>query len=295
MIEIRFHGRGGQGAVTAAELLAKAVIAYGGYAQGFPDFGPERRGAPVKAFLRVSATPIYLREPIDVPDVVVALDPSLLDLIDVCKGLKPDGTLVVNCLSTQDSGIQNLGEKFRLARVDAETIALQTLGLPIVNTAMIGALVRSTGVVAIDALEEPVRSRFGAVADKNLSAMKRAYEETVISDGATAKPPVGQSQTGQESEGPKALHPWKELPLGGDVIEPGSSVRFLTGNWRTTGYPVVDYEECVKCSICWIICPDIAFTPMDDGYFEWNANYCKGCGACVEECPKGAIVMRDAK
>lgn len=177
MIEIRFHGRGGQGAVTSAELLALAAIHEGKFAQAFPSFGPERRGAPVLAFSRVHSEPIRIRSQIYEPDVVLVLDSSLLDVLDVTEGLKPGGILVIN----SPASIENLACRFRvqgtLAVVDASHIARSLLGRPITNTTMLGALIRATSVVEIDSMTEPLRHRFGVLAAKNEAAMRAAYEQ----------------------------------------------------------------------------------------------------------------------
>jgi len=177
MIEIRFHGRGGQGAVTSAELLALAAIHEGKFAQAFPSFGPERRGAPVLAFSRVDVKPIRLRSQIYEPDVVMVLDSSLLDVLDVTEGLKPGGTLVVN----SPTPLEELAPRFRfkglLAVVDAAHIARTHLGRPITNTTMLGALLRATGVVDMGSMGEPLRHRFGLIAAKNEAAMRAAYEQ----------------------------------------------------------------------------------------------------------------------
>jgi len=86
--------------------------------------------------------------------------------------------------------------------------------------------------------------------------------------------------------------PWGRMPIGGDVERPGSSGDFETGNWRTAGYPVTDQEACIKCGLCWVVCPDVAYSKNPEGYYDWSARYCKGCGVCAEECPKGAIEMK---
>jgi len=180
MIEIRFHGRGGQGAVTSAELLAVAAIEHGMYAQAFPSFGPERRGAPVVAFCRISDTPIRLRANIYEPDVVIVLDPSVLTIAHVEKGLKPDGTLICN---TKYDGqhIRNLLKiNQKTATVNATHIAMEILKLPITNTTMLGALIKATGLLEKDALEGPLKRRFGKIAEKNIMAYKEAYEKTTI-------------------------------------------------------------------------------------------------------------------
>lgn len=183
MIEVRFHGRGGQGAVTSAELMALAAIAEGKFAQAFPSFGPERRGAPVMAFLRISDKPIRLREKIYNPDVVVVLDPSLLAIGGVKDGLKPEGTLVVNSSKSVDAVRGECGFHGRTAVVDAEVIAQQELGVPITNTTMLGALMKAAGLVDREAINEPLTERFGGkLGEKNLKALGRAYDETVIEE-----------------------------------------------------------------------------------------------------------------
>ena len=182
LIEIRWHGRGGQGAVTSAELLAQAAINEGKYAQAFPSFGPERRGAPVLAFVRISNEPIRIRAEITEPDVVVVLDPSLLRMINVASGLKNEGTLVVNTRKSAEEIRTEFGIKWRLATIDATKIAQELLGVPITNTTMIGALIKATDVVDLESLVAPVNKRFRRLADRNINAMKRAYEETEVKE-----------------------------------------------------------------------------------------------------------------
>jgi len=181
LIEIRWHGRGGQGAVTSAELLARAAIDEGKYAQAFPSFGPERRGAPVLAFDRISEkTPIRIRAEITEPDVVVVLDSTLLSIVNVTSGLKEKGILVINTRRPLEELESEFGNKWRLAVVDANTIARELLGVLIVNTTMLGALLKATGVVKVDSLAEPLNERFGRLGERNMSSMKRAFEETIV-------------------------------------------------------------------------------------------------------------------
>ncbi len=180
MQEIRIHGRGGQGAVTIAELLARAAVDEGKYGQAFPSFGPERRGAPVLAFCRVDEKQIRLRSQILEPDIAVVLDPGLLEILDPSRGLKKGGILVLNTTASADDLRRKHKFSCRLALVDASTIAREVLRLPITNTAMLGALVMATGVVGIESLEEPLKDRFGRVAELNIKACRRAFEETRI-------------------------------------------------------------------------------------------------------------------
>ncbi len=182
MIEIRFHGRGGQGAVTSVELLALAAIGEGKFAQGFPSFGPERRGAPVLAFCRVDDRHIRLRCKIASPDVVVVLDPSLIRIQNPPADLKPEGIIVLNTYKTPEEVRREYGFKHTLALVDANKVAREVLGVPIVNTTMMGALIRATNVVKLESLEPPLKERFGPLAVKNFNALKAAYEQTVIEE-----------------------------------------------------------------------------------------------------------------
>jgi len=180
MIEIRFHGRGGQGAVTSAELLALAAISEGKYAQAFPSFGPERRGAPVVAFCRISDEPIRIRANISEPDIVVVLDASLLKIVNVAAGLKPQGVLVTTSKDDAAKVKEQLKLKQRLAVVDAAKIAMEVLGLPITNTTLLGSLVKAVEVVKKESFVHPLKERFGRIAEKNLSAFERAYQTTVL-------------------------------------------------------------------------------------------------------------------
>ena len=180
MIEIRFHGRGGQGAVTSAELLALAAIGEGKYAQAFPSFGPERRGAPVVAFCRISDEPIRIRANISEPDIVVVLDASLLKIVNVAAGLKPQGVLVTTSKDDAAKVKEQLKLKQRLAVVDAAKIAMEVLGLPITNTTLLGSLVKAVEVVKKESFVHPLKERFGRIAEKNLSAFERAYQTTVL-------------------------------------------------------------------------------------------------------------------
>ena len=183
LIEIRWHGRGGQGAVTSAELVARAAISEGKYAQAFPSFGPERRGAPVLAFDRISdKEPIKVRAGVTEPNVVVVLDPGLLHIVNVTLGLKEKGVLIVNTKRPLRDIESEFGTKWRLAIVDATKVARELLGVPIVNTTMLGALLKATGVVKLESLFEPLRHRFARLAERNINAMKKAYEETVVKE-----------------------------------------------------------------------------------------------------------------
>jgi pyruvate ferredoxin oxidoreductase gamma subunit len=183
LVEIRWHGRGGQGAVTSAELVAQAAISEGKYAQAFPSFGPERRGAPVLAFVRIdSRQPVRIRAEITHPDVVVVLDPGLLTIVNVVSGLKKGGILVINTTKPFKEIAAQVKTKCKMAKVDATAIAREILGVPITNTTMVGALIKATGVVELESVVEPLKNRFGRIADRNINAMKKSYEDTQVKE-----------------------------------------------------------------------------------------------------------------
>jgi 2-oxoacid:acceptor oxidoreductase gamma subunit (pyruvate/2-ketoisovalerate family) len=183
MLEIRFHGRGGQGAVTSAELIAIAAVGKGKFAQAFPSFGPERRGAPVVAFSRVDDKKILIRAKIYEPDVVVVLDPGLITLVNPLDGLKENGILIVNTRKSPDEILNVCSASCRVATVNADLIAKEELGRVIVNTTMLGAVIKSTGFMKIEDIREPILDRFGPkLGEKNLKALERAYNEVVIKE-----------------------------------------------------------------------------------------------------------------
>jgi len=169
--EIRFHGRGGQGAVTAAQLLAKAAFLENKYCQAFPFFGAERRGAPVMAFARIDDKPIRIRTQVYKPDYVVVLDPTLLGVVDVGSGLKEGGTIVVNATEVP------VGLPGEIVNVDATSIATETLGRPITNTAMLGAFAGATELVSLNSITKVIKEKFGGkIGEKNAAAAQAAYE-----------------------------------------------------------------------------------------------------------------------
>ena len=183
MLELRFHGRGGQGAVTSAELIALAAIAQGNFAQAFPSFGPERRGAPVMAFARIDQKQIRNRTAVSHPDAVIVLDPHILHIANSSDGLSKDGIQIVNTMRSADEVREEYNLKGRLITVDANHIAEQEIGRVITNTTMLGALIRATGVVEKELLIDELKVRFGRIAEGNINAFNRAYEECCVEEG----------------------------------------------------------------------------------------------------------------
>jgi pyruvate ferredoxin oxidoreductase gamma subunit/2-oxoisovalerate ferredoxin oxidoreductase gamma subunit len=180
MYEVRFHGRGGQGAVTAANILAIAAFKEGKDVQAFPMFGVERRGAPVAAFTRMDDKPIDIKTQIYEPDAVIVLDPTLIEVVDVVEGLKPGGIVVVNSMKPPSEF--DFGDA-RVFTVDATTVAVDNkLGSrtnPIVNTAVLGAYSKATGNVGMDAIKESIKENAPVKPDENMKAADDAFHKTV--------------------------------------------------------------------------------------------------------------------
>nr|WP_253823064.1 2-oxoacid:acceptor oxidoreductase family protein [Acidianus sp. RZ1] len=172
LIEIRFHGRGGQGVVTAAELLASAAGLDGLWSSAFPIYGAERRGAPIEAYCRISKESIRITSPVENPDFVVVIDPTLLQIVNLLRGLKPGGVIVVNSKNT------TLENSYYLDATSlAKEIGLVKSGWPMTNLIMLGALIRVMGVVSMDSLIKAIREEFnGKVAELNVQGVKLAYE-----------------------------------------------------------------------------------------------------------------------
>jgi pyruvate ferredoxin oxidoreductase gamma subunit len=180
MLQTRLHGRGGQGVVTAAELLAIAAFEQGRFAQAFPSFGSERTGAPVVAFCRIDDKEIRLREPVLAPDVLIVQDPTLLHQVDVFQGLKPDGYVLINSRRSLDElGVGEIARRFRrerLVTVPATEIALRHLGRPLPNAVLLGGFAALAGLVTLQAVQHAIRDVFsGKVAEANAAAAAEAY------------------------------------------------------------------------------------------------------------------------
>lgn len=181
IFQATFHGRAGQGAKSAAEFLAEAALAKGLYFQTFPFYGAEKTGAPVQAYVRISKNPILSYSPIEEPDAVVVIDPTLLNAIDVAKGLKKDGLLLVNA-SKDEKHVRNVTKfKGKIKVLDATSIALKNLGKNFPNVPMLGALIALTGKVTIEAAEEVMKDKFlhklgEKKTEANIKGMKEGYE-----------------------------------------------------------------------------------------------------------------------
>lgn len=187
LTEIRWHARAGQGAVTAAKLVAETALELDRYIQAMPEYGPERMGAPIQAFTRISEDPIEIHNNIVAPDVVVVLDETLLPIVNVAAGLRDDGAIMVNTCTTPAELRSVLGiDGGKVCSVDATGISMATLKRDMPNTPMIGALAKVTGLFTLDQVVEHVKKTFGKkfaaeIIDANVAAVTRAYEEVQVS------------------------------------------------------------------------------------------------------------------
>ena len=267
--------------MIASELLAQAAFEDGRWPQSFPFFGVERRGAPVTAFARIDDKPIGVRTSIDRPDIVVVLDPGLLRTTPVTDGIKDGGLLLVN--SRHPPETLHAPASVRRATIDATRIALaHGLGsptLPIVNTAILGALAEATGVVSLKAVEHAIQSYVPARPAENIAAAGDGYRSVTVVEGTAsvaASPPRAGPALLVMPEGPIAATP--------------SYQTYHTASWRTFT-PVIHLDKCTRCNFCWKYCPDDAIEFDAQGFPVIRLDYCKGCGICAKECPPHTIEM----
>lgn len=269
MIEIRLHGRGGQGAVTASRIIATAAYEEGKYSQAIPMYGTERRGAPLTAFVRIDDVRVRERELVHNPEISIVLDPLIAKQQAVVDSLKPGGLVLLNTAYAPEE--VKIGGDFKVATVDATTIALETLGRPITNTAILGAFAKITGLLKVESIEKAIKKFFpGRLGDMNITAVKRSYDEV--------KGPI---QAVVKDAPPEKV----DIHVGGyGVLKDVSSWRVYT--------PEIDVEKCIGCKTCWIFCPETAIQWDEEKNKPWiRFEACKGCGVCANECPVNAIEM----
>ena len=288
IIRVRFHGRGGQGAKTASRILGEAAFNDGYFAQDFPIYGAERRGAPVTAFTRFSDDPITERGFVFSPDISAVMDDSLISdpQANPFAGLRKGGVAVVN--TPGSSGSVNMGrEDVTTATVDLTGLALKILGKPILSAGIAAAAARISGIKE-GPLLTAIKEELGDIGlspemvQKNIEFATAVYTELVPLKLKTEELPTREEL----------------VPLAVMVSESGiekvtntgnSSLRH-TGNWRTFR-PTIDYAKCTDCMICYAYCPESAMSVGNDGRVEIDYDNCKGCMICMAECPLRAVTQ----
>jgi len=285
--------------VTAARIFGRAAAIYGGkYAQSFPYFGTERRGAPVTAFTRLSDQPIRDRSQVYEPDCVVVLDETLLESVDVLQGLRPGGIFILNSSSTHLNGLKfRVPENTAFYQIEVTSLAQEILGVPIVNTAMVGVLAAVTGWASWEAIKKAIQDILPShLVEKNWRLAEEAFNR------ALTLRPVPYSALNQYKGEAKASC----LTSGGsdsksdnrslvnnslqpNILTPHIIAR--TGSWRIQR-PVLDPEKCNNCLICWLFCPEGSIR-RGKGCVSIDLAFCKGCGICARECPRQALRMVD--
>ncbi|MHA1368608.1 MAG: 2-oxoacid:acceptor oxidoreductase family protein [Promethearchaeota archaeon] len=296
---IRFHGRGGQGAVTAAQL---AVMAYNGPAKCFPKFGAERMGAPTESYARLSQNPdlILTNEQVYVPRYVCVLDDTLLRDVCVTAGTGRGAWLIINSKMSFQELNELLGpNELNVAKVDATGLAMEILGRPITNTAILGALSKISDAFTLDQLTEAIRTQFkGAIAEKNVTLIKRVYDMLEVQEPVKEYDKEKSAKLEWGHLEPQYIGA-DEVPIGAPWYEPGRSEIVKTGSW---GIYRIEYdpEHCSQCMNCYFMCPDqcILREKKEDGLWYVVGTddfHCKGCRICVEVCPgKKGIKARKA-
>jgi len=289
MQEVRIHGRGGQGNVAAAELLAQAAFAAGAYAQAFPAFGAERTGAPVVAFVRLHNRPIRIRSQVYTPGYLIIQDPTLLHagVGAITAGLAPGGLVLLNAAQVPPELAAALPPGARAVAIPATDIALEVIGRPVPNTTLLGAFAALTGAFPLEAVQQAARERFpGLIGERNAAAAARGYAAAKaarpVSNG-TAPAPAARAPT----SGPLFII------TPGLVAGPGTSAGpdgYHTGSWRTFR-PIWDPARCTDCRLCVVYCPESVVSRIGPKHYASDLDFCKGCGICAEECPPKAIAM----
>lgn len=289
MKEIRLHGRGGQGAVLAAELMVVAAFEDGKYGQAFPAFGGERRGAPVQAFVRLDAHPVRVRYRVNQPDYVIIMDRTLPNMVDVLDGLKLGGLALID--SEKSPAALLWSADAPVYAVPATRIALEVFGQPFVNPAMLGAWAAATSEVSVDAIRHAFQHRFpDSLGEKNSRAAQMGYD--FIHGGAT---PVQVKKSAQAVGRPTI---WEREEVAGvpgqplhfaSVVAARTSLAYPTGGWRYSR-PVIDLPACNGCGVCEMFCPDSCLSIVDKQAIV-DFEFCKGCGICAQTCARHAIQM----
>lgn len=295
MIEVRFHGRGGQGAKIASRILGRSGFLCGLEVQDFALFGAERRGAPVISFTRLSSDRIDQRGPIEQPNLIVVMDDSLLKEAggQVFHGVHDDTPIIVNVEPAEFEVDVSVYPKARYVAFNLTGIARRLIGRDLISATAAAVAAKSVPEITLAALEQAVVeeiTEFGLPPEmvrKNVDAARDAYERAPVLD--LTSPGV----TGLASDRLSAPTPYLISPgfAGPTIRHRGSAALRQTGNWRTER-PVIELEKCKRCFLCYLYCPEAAMRLDTDNFPHVDYEHCKGCMICYEECPTNAITKR---
>ncbi|MHA1426376.1 MAG: 2-oxoacid:acceptor oxidoreductase family protein [Candidatus Helarchaeota archaeon] len=289
VIQLRFHARGGQGGVTAAQV---SVESFNGMGRAQPIFGAERMGSPTQAYATMSKNPelVQAQTAVYTPRYVGVLDPSLLSEVNVAAGMPPGGTIIVNTTMSFEN-LKKLIKRddLNIAKVDATKIALDIIGRPITNTAILGALVKVSNAFTLDDLKSGLSRTFTKkIAELNHKVVERAYNETeVLETSVPYDPSKGVKE--KWSHVNLDLPGWKDMTVGAVWYIPGGSKKVKTGSWGI--YHIHWNEEnCINCQRCFLTCPDFAILREQQPDGTWKVIgvdnfHCKACRCCIEVCP----------
>ncbi|MHA1379329.1 MAG: 2-oxoacid:acceptor oxidoreductase family protein [Candidatus Helarchaeota archaeon] len=290
---MRFHARGGQGGVTAAQL---AVESFDGPGRAQPMFGAERMGSPTAAYAAMSKNPEYvqLQTGIYTPEIVGVLDDSLLKEMDVTEGMPPGGTLIINTEMTFDQIKKFIKRKdINIGKIDATDLSIKILGREITNTAILGAIARASNAFTIDDIKKALFRVFSKkIADKNVKLVEEAYA-TVDFMNVDVELDLKKGVKKEWSHIKPDLLGYKDLDVGAIWYIPGGSEKIKTGDWGP--YLIKhDINKCINCQKCFLTCPDLSIIREKQTDGTWkvvgvDSKHCKGCRNCVEICPKQAL------
>ncbi len=304
MLRVRFHGRGGQGAKVASRILGTAAFLEGYYAQDFPLYGAERRGAPIAAFTRISKEPVLERGVISEPDIVIVMDETLLDdpLANPLSGIKDDSIVLINTTHPPDEAKSKYKIPAHVVTLDITKIGLDMLGRAFLSTLAGGVAARLAGLKEVS-LRQAVEKETSEiltdrdVIEKNVEAALYCYNAVEPHPFDTVRPEPVEGMNGIQDRPAPTLakgSPVISIPFEPAMISTPSvnttanTPLRKTGNWRLFR-PVWDYEKCTKCMTCVARCPDGCIAINEEGFPYTDYDNCKGCMICAAECPAKAI------
>ncbi len=295
MIEVRFHGRGGQGAKIASRILGRSGFLAGLYSQDFALFGAERRGAPVVSFTRLDQQPIDIRGYIDTPTCIVLMDCSLLREApkQIFHGVDATTALIING-NASDCGISITDmPAARVVFIDLSTLCRRIMGRPLVSAAAAAVAAKSTGPIPVETLVEAARIEFGDfgmtrdLIEKNEAAAREVYAlapVVVLNPRRSERNPVAPAF--------ESIPYLNTVPFISPAIRRRASAALRhTGNWRTER-PEIELKKCKRCFLCYLYCPDTAVQLDAENYPHLDYDHCKGCMICSAECPTEAIARK---